>query len=125
MPHSTSPSRGPSPTLTPSAITRTVRGCFTESLCDVDFTQALTAVSHLAALDERRKREFCAALRRLNIDESKLEQQKEGMRESAPAVLEWINSMEDKARKAEALYTQAYIGLRRWVGAHPHDDECS
>lgn len=104
-------------TTTPSSMTRFIRGAFTESLCNVDFTQAVKAVDQLAALDERRKRDFRSALHRLNIDANDLEQSKMELQETSPVIYDWILSLEDKARKAEALYTQAYIGLRRWVSA--------
>lgn len=113
------PSQSPPPpqSLPPSFITQFVRSSFVEALCDVDFTQALKSLDYLKILDDRRKRELCAALRRLNIDTSTYDQQKRDTVAKLPALYEWVAAVEDKSRRAEALYTQVYIGLRRWVSA--------
>ena len=80
----------------------------------VDFTQALTAMDYLKDLDNRRKRELANALQRLGLDKEVVD---ERYRESGlnPHVSQWVKIMQDKERKVEALYTQVYIGLRRWV----------
>jgi hypothetical protein len=59
----------------------------------------------------RRRKEIAAALRRLGVDRENLGAH------GQPALDDWVKSLEDKERKVEALYTQCYIGLRRWVGA--------
>ena len=105
----------PNGSLPPSFITSFVRRVFTEDLCLVDFTQALTGMDYLKALDDRRKRELSAALRRLNIDTSMADKDRQELISKNPAIWEWVASIEDKSKKAEALYTQVYIGLRRWV----------
>ncbi|MCJ1289125.1 hypothetical protein MMC34_000657 [Xylographa carneopallida] len=101
--------------LPPSFITSFVRRCFTEDLCLVDFTQALTALDYLKDLETRRKRELSAALRRLNINVEAIDVERHDLAKRSPAIAEWISSMEDKERRVEALYTQVYIGLRRWT----------
>lgn len=101
--------------LPPSFITSFVRRCFTEDLCQVDFTQALTALDYLKDLETRRKRELSQALQRLGIQGSRMDEEREELEKYHPRIGEWIASMEDKERKVEALYTQVYIGLRRWV----------
>ena len=99
--------------LPPSFITSFVRRCFTEDLCLVDFTQALTALDYLKDLESRRKRELSAANIRLGAAKMASRGRTD---EIASAELEkWMVDMEDKSRKVEALYTQVYIGLRRWV----------
>ena len=99
--------------LPPSFITSFVRRCFTEDLCLVDFTQALTALDYLKDLENRRKRELSAANIRLGAAKMA---NKGRTDETSDAELEkWMAGMEDKSRKVEALYTQVYIGLRRWV----------
>ena len=85
----------------------------------VDFTQALTAMDYLKDLDNRRKRELGAALQRLGLDKGLLDQQS-GDVSRDPRISEWVKTMQDKDRKVEALYTQVYIGLRRWVGLTIH-----
>ncbi|KAL6721209.1 hypothetical protein ACLMJK_000311 [Lecanora helva] len=100
--------------LPPSFITSFVRRCFTTDLCLVDFTQALTALDYLKDLDSRRKRELALALQRLGLEQSTDDQIK-GDCSKNPKVLEWVESVRDKERKVEALYTQVYIGLRRWT----------
>lgn len=101
--------------LPPSFITSFARRCFTEDLCKVDFTQALTALDYLKDLETRRKRELSQALQRLGIHGSRMNEEREEVEKYHPRIGEWIASMEDKERKVEALYTQVYIGLRRWV----------
>ena len=102
--------------LPPSFITSFVRKCFTEELCQVDFTQAMTALDYLKILDDRRKRELSACLRRLDMDSNILARDTQAVRNRCPGICEWLSAMEDKAKKIETLYTHVYIGLRRWVG---------
>ena len=109
--------------LPPSFITSFVRRCFTEDLCMVDFTQALTAMDYLKDLDNRRRRELISARQRLGLNKSTADQRniRSGQHQKQD---EWIRSMEDKERKVEALYTQVYIGLRRWVSHTPDCAPC-
>ena len=109
--------------LPPSFITSFVRRCFAADLCMVDFTQALTAMDYLKDIDNRRQRELGAALLRLGIEKDSPERTKEEIRNKYPRVYHWVEEMLEKERKVEALYTQLYIGLRRWVShsfLHPH-----
>ena len=101
--------------LPPYFITSFVRRCFTEDLCLVDFTQALTALDYLKDLETRRKKELSAVLRRLGISGESFGRDRESLTSQNPDIAEWLSSMEDKERRVEALYTQVYIGLRRWV----------
>lgn len=100
--------------LPPSFITSFVRRCFTADLCLVDFTQALTAMDYLKDLENRRKRELVQALQRLGLDKTMVEQTSEDVCKDSN-ISDWVGSMQDKERKIDALYTQVYIGLRRWV----------
>ena len=105
-----------SQSLPPSFITSFVRRVFTEDLCGVDFTQALTAMDYLKVLDDRKRRELAAALRRLDMDADLLSRGREELRGIANSKLaEWLAAIDDRGKKVEALYTQVYIGLRRWV----------
>ena len=101
--------------LPPSFITSFVRRCFTTDLCLVDFTQALTALDYLKDLENRRKRELTQVLQRLGVDRETLVPTENDRRISNPKILEWVMQMQDKERRVEALYTQVYLGLRRWV----------
>lgn len=105
--------------LPPSFITSFVRRCFTADLCLVDFTQALTALDYLKDLENRRKRELKLALHRLGVDPGAECQISEEVMNKHPRVAEWVTSMQDKEREVEALYTQLFIGLRRWVRTPP------
>ena len=100
--------------LPPAFITSFVRKCFTADLCLVDFTQALTALDYVRALETRRNRELTMALQRLHLNQRFLEQA-EGEISPNPKISEWVLNMQDKERKVENLYTHVYIGLRRWV----------
>ncbi|KAG8529331.1 uncharacterized protein KY384_005967 [Bacidia gigantensis] len=100
--------------LPPAFITSFVRRCFTEDLAMVDFTQSLTALDYLKDLENRRKRELTAVLQRLGIDEDVVSERRAEISYNS-RISEWVNGMHDKERKVEALYTQVYIGLRRWT----------
>jgi len=101
--------------LPPSFITSFVRRCFPFEIAKVDFGQALTALDYLRDLETRRRREIGGALRRLGIDSNTLGKEGDEISKKYPGVVSWVKAIEDKERKVEALYTQVYIGLRRWV----------
>lgn len=102
--------------LPPSFITSFVRRCFPEELGLVDFPQALTGMDYLRDLDIRRRRELVGALRRLGIDRENLGPDGEARTVCGNrAIAEWVRDIDEKEKRVEALYTQVYIGLRRWV----------
>ena len=100
--------------LPASFVTSFVRRCFPPELEEVDFSQALTALDYLKDLESRRRKEVLAALKRLGITGDEAE--KSDLAKRYPGVLSWLNSLENKEKKVIALYTQVYLGLRRWVG---------
>jgi hypothetical protein len=100
--------------LPPSFVTSFVRRCFPPELEEVDFPQALTALDYLKDLETRRRKEVLAALKRLGITGA--EGETSDLAKRYPGVLSWLNSIENKEKKVMALYTQVYLGLRRWVG---------
>lgn len=100
--------------LPPSFITSFVRRCFPPELDQVDFPQALTAMDYLKDLEIRRRREVVAALDKLGIDREDISH-RDKIARKYPGVLRWVMDIEDKERTVEALYTQVYIGLRRWT----------
>ena len=100
--------------LPPSFITAFVRRRFSAELDQVDFPQALTALDYLKDLEVRRRREVIAALDKLGIQREDLGH-REKLAKKYPGVLQWVIGTEDKERKVEQLYTQVYIGLRRWT----------
>ena len=100
--------------LPPSFITSFVRRCFPIELCQVDFTQALTALDYLKDLENRRKRELTVVLQRLGLDTA-LAGQAGGEISKNAKISDWVLNMQSKEKKVEALYSQVYIGLRRWV----------
>lgn len=71
-------------------------------------------MDYLKDLENRRKRELTLALQRLDLDQNLMEQSRGEISKNA-RISDWVQSMRDKERKVEALYTQVYIGLRRWV----------
>ena len=73
------------------------------------------AMDYLKDLETRRKRELRAALRRLGVDPKTFGTEGDDLSKKYPGVATWIAGMQEKERKVEALYTQVYIGLRRWV----------
>lgn len=100
--------------LPPSFITSFVRRCFPAELDQVDFPQALTALDYLKDLEVRRRRDVVAALTKLGIAREDLSE-RERLAKNYPGVMKWIEDIEDKERKVESLYTQIYIGIRRWT----------
>lgn len=81
----------------------------------VDFTQALTALDYLKDLENRRKRELTLVLHRLGLDRNTFSHAAKEITTKHPRIAEWLLRMQAKERKVEALYTQVYLGLRRWV----------
>lgn len=99
--------------LPPNFITAFVQKCFPSHLPRVDFPQALTGLDYLKDLETRRRRECASAMKRLGIDRDALEQ-RDGAALS-PRCLRWVKAAEEKERKVDQLYTQIYVGLRRWI----------
>ncbi|KAJ5386164.1 hypothetical protein N7509_008705 [Penicillium cosmopolitanum] len=67
-------------------------------------------------LETRWKKEMEAALTRLGIKREDAENpNSSGFAGKYPGVMTWLHSMNTKARTVTALYTQIYVGLRRWV----------
>lgn len=101
--------------LPPSFITSFVGRCFPPELVHVDFTQALTALDYLKDLESRRRNKLKLALQRLGVEKKSASETGEDVMRRFPKVAEWITSMQEKERKVDAMYSQVYIGLRRWV----------
>ncbi|KAL3485243.1 hypothetical protein BJX62DRAFT_42061 [Aspergillus germanicus] len=100
--------------LPPSFITSFLRRCFAPQLEEVDFPQALTGLDYLRDLETRRKKEIAAALQRLGVEPNDLRPNSEFSRKF-PGVVAWFESINIMGRKVEALYTEIYLGLRRWT----------
>ena len=58
------------------------------------------------------------ALQRLGLDTAMVENAGGEISKNAK-ISEWVLSMQGKEKKVEALYSQVYIGLRRWVWTLP------
>ncbi|RMZ89660.1 hypothetical protein DV736_g3105, partial [Chaetothyriales sp. CBS 134916] len=100
--------------LPPGFIASFVRRCFPPQLDHVDFPKALTALDYLKDLEVRRRREVVAALDKLGIHRDDLGH-RERLAKKYPGVLQWVIGIEEQERKVEQLYTQVYIGIRRWT----------
>jgi hypothetical protein len=102
--------------LPPSFVTSFVNKCFPVELEFVDFPQSLTALDYLKDLETRRRKEIAHSFRTLNLDQSNLSPAMlHDLRNWNPAIADWVETLEAKLRKVEALYTSVYISLRRWV----------
>lgn len=102
--------------LPPTFVTTFVNRCFPVELEFVDFPQSLTALDYLKDLETRRRKEIAHSFRTLNLDQSNLSSDMlQDLRSWNPAVADWVESLEVKLRKVEALYTSVYMSLRRWV----------
>jgi len=100
--------------LPPIFITAFLGRCFPSDLVCVDFPQALTGLDYLKDLETRRQREIVYALGRSQIDPAILENELE-LRRQYPGVARWKASIKSQEQIIETLYTQLYIGVRRWV----------
>ena len=103
--------------LPPVFITTFVRRCFPPELVMVDFPQALTALDYLKDLETRRRREQAAAFGRLGIERDNLQTFLAEIQKKQAGVVMWVKEVEANEKKVEALYTQVYIALRRWVSS--------
>jgi len=98
--------------LPPAFINSFLRRCFPRELNLVDFPQALTALDYLKDLEFRRRRDHEAALSRLGIGASEVADELIGFEQ---CIKDWASQMEMHERKIEALYSNLYVALRRWV----------
>lgn len=96
-------------------ITTFLRRCFCAEYALVDFSQALTGLDYLKDLETKRRRATAAAFTKLGLDKESLGTSADQISAFSPPVAAWHKSITDSERKVEALYTQVYIGLRRWV----------
>ena len=102
--------------LPPTFLTSFLRRCFPKDLDQVDFPQGLTALDYARDLWNRWKKEMNSALQRLNIERADAENPSQSeLGQKYPGVVAWLESITLKARDLEALYTQVYVGLRRWM----------
>ncbi|CAG7921682.1 unnamed protein product [Penicillium olsonii] len=102
--------------LPPSFIVSFVRRTFTLDLCNVDFKVALACLDYLKSLQGRWKKEINDAFRRLHINPKDVQEPEHSeVARNFPGVLEWYKEISQKARLIDFMYTQVYIGLRRWI----------
>ena len=99
--------------LPPSFTSSFLRRCFPSELSLVDFPHALIGLEYLDDINTRRRRDVSNAKKRLGIDP------KVGVNslpmDGSPGLEAWLREVNNIERKAEALYTQLYVALRRWV----------
>lgn len=81
----------------------------------VDFPQGLAAMDYLRDLEHRRKKEVSEAFKRLGLEASTSSEEREAVLAQYPGVARWVQNMELKEQKVDQVYSQLYIGLRRWV----------
>lgn len=98
--------------LPPAFINSFLRRCFPRELNLVDFPQALTALDYLKDMEFRRRRDHEAALSRLGIGAFEVTGELVGFEQ---CIKDWASQMEMHERKIEALYSNLYVALRRWV----------
>lgn len=111
--------------LPPSFITSFLHKVFPIQLECVDFPQALTALDYLKDLETRRRKELAHALRHLGIDRSVLEHRgkPEDLAKWYPEVADFLQSLQDREKRADTLYTQLFVALRRWVSAYDSNSQ--
>jgi hypothetical protein len=103
--------------LPPAFVTSFLNRCFPVVLEAVDFPQSLTALDYLKDLETRRRKEIAWALQHHGIDEMALEmcRSSQQLAQFYPQVAHYLVNLESKEKRADALYTQLYVALRRWV----------
>ncbi|CAG8377853.1 unnamed protein product [Penicillium salamii] len=102
--------------LPPTFIASFVRRCFTSELCYVTFSQALTSLDYLKGLQGRWKKEVDGAFRRINVNaQDVIDPHNSEVTRKFPGVMDWYKDISQKARLIDMLYTQVYVGLRRWI----------
>ena len=101
--------------LPPSFINSFLRRCFPPELEMVDFPQALTALDYLKDLENRRRREVAAALKRLGVSKDTFEFDPPLLHHVNPGVAKWVEANEKREHNVELHYTRLYISLRRWI----------
>lgn len=102
--------------LPPSFIISFVRRCFCLELHNVDFAQALTSLDYLKDLQGRWKKEIDSAFCRLNVTaQDARDPRNSEVARKYPGVMEWYTEVSQKARMIDFLYTQIYLGMRRWI----------
>lgn len=100
-----------------------VRRAFAPNLEDVDFLQAFAALDYLKSLDKRRQRDTLEAFKSLAIDLGRSRSpflrishaQKQELELTYPGVVRWVESIEERDRRAYHLYRSVCVSLRRWV----------
>lgn len=111
--------------ISPGFLFPTIRWVFAhEDVNDVEFGFALKALDYLRGLETKRRQEFAFKLKRMGFD-GKTSSAIKDPEETSDVVSEnvtWKKDMEEKSKHIERLYTQVYIGLRRWVGSPLLDD---
>jgi hypothetical protein len=107
--------------LPPAFVTEFLKRIFTEMLEMVEFPQALTALDYLKDLEGRRRKEIAFSLKHHGVDRNALDsaQGVDDLVAWYPAVGQWVRGLESKEKRADALYTQLYVSLRRWVCTPP------
>ena len=102
--------------LPPSFVTSFLLRSFPIELELVDFPQALTCLDYLKDLERRRRRETEASLSRLGIRPNSIGQPGD-LSTRHTGVAAWLFDVEKAEKKVEALYSQIYVGLRKWVSS--------
>jgi hypothetical protein len=105
--------------LPPSFITSFLQKVFPAELECVDFPQALTALDYLKDIDNRRRKEQANALKHLGIDRSVLDHvdTSEELANYYPGCADFLRDLPRREKRADVLYTQLYVALRRWVSS--------
>ncbi|KAF2863023.1 hypothetical protein K470DRAFT_207318, partial [Piedraia hortae CBS 480.64] len=89
--------------LPPSFVTSFLLRTFHPELTCVDFPQALTGLDYLRDLEMRRRHEISMVLGQLHGNNV------------SSAIKQWGESIAERGRKVEGLYSQLYLSLRRWI----------
>ncbi|KAI9791492.1 MAG: hypothetical protein M1816_003836 [Peltula sp. TS41687] len=100
-------------------INNLMKFVFDEDIAQVQFGFALKGLDYLIGLESRRHRELGEAFARLGLkaDNASFGSFSAPEEVAGPAgkLDSWRKSIDDKVKTIEGLYTQVYVGLRRWI----------
>ncbi|KAJ5703476.1 hypothetical protein N7493_011865 [Penicillium malachiteum] len=103
-------------TILPSLLVSYIRRTFVSDVEKIDFPHAMYAIDYLRDLDLRYKKEFHKALQTLHITrEDVVDPITSSLSRRFPGNMAWVEKMYLVSRDLESLYTQLYLGLRRWT----------
>ncbi|WPH03455.1 Hypothetical protein R9X50_00633500 [Acrodontium crateriforme] len=103
----------PTPRSTSYSMAK-LRECFPPDLILIDASRALAGLDHLRELENARRKEVAAALRRFGVERRHLEDEY-SIRGIDDQTRDWLARVETTEEQIAALYAQLHTCLRHWI----------